>query len=351
MKPYLFQKARKMGVPVSGTFELTRCCNLSCRMCYIKGDAEKVKHLDAETWIDLGRQAVEQGMLYLLLTGGEPLIRSDFAEIYQELFRMGLRISVNSNGTLLTEEHIQIFREYPPERINVTLYGYHGETYENLCGSGNGRYAEIVRENLEKLRQANIPVALNTTFTRWNLQEMEEIVSYARKKHFPIRTAGFLFPSSEEQGCEKRDLPFTPQETGKLLADFDRMTLETDVLEKRRQQIKEVLEQNSPVKAWEERAGLDCMAGNGSFWISYEGMMYPCGMLQEGVPVLECGLESAWQQIRECAGKMVFPEECRNCLKKRFCPVCMAVYESFEKDRRKLKEYMCVRTDTYMREL
>ncbi|MBQ5711622.1 MAG: radical SAM protein, partial [Oscillospiraceae bacterium] len=61
-----------MGVPLSGTFELTPCCNMSCKMCYVrmtKAQQEAQAPLrTAEEWVALGRAAKEKGMLYLLLT-------------------------------------------------------------------------------------------------------------------------------------------------------------------------------------------------------------------------------------------------------------------------------------------
>ena len=79
---YLHQKAARSGVPLSGSFELTPCCNMTCKMCYIrmtKAQQEAVAPLrTAQEWVELGRMAKERGMLYLLLTGGEPFLRQDF---------------------------------------------------------------------------------------------------------------------------------------------------------------------------------------------------------------------------------------------------------------------------------
>ena len=101
---YLHRKGAALGVPLSGTFELTRRCNFNCRMCYIHSGENTVwkgGELSAGTWLAIASQAVKAGMLFLLLTGGEPLLREDFEEIYCGLNRMGLALSVNTNGSLL----------------------------------------------------------------------------------------------------------------------------------------------------------------------------------------------------------------------------------------------------------
>lgn len=79
----LYQKAEKNKIPLHGTFELSPICNFSCRMCYVRKTAKEIaasgrKMMTLEQWIHLGQKARDAGMLYLLLTGGEPLLWPDF---------------------------------------------------------------------------------------------------------------------------------------------------------------------------------------------------------------------------------------------------------------------------------
>lgn len=62
---------------------------------------------------------------------------------------MGLMVSINTNGSLLNEELLDIFKNYPPTRVNVSLYGGNAQTYQNLCG--NPAF-ELVTENIHKLK-------------------------------------------------------------------------------------------------------------------------------------------------------------------------------------------------------
>lgn len=92
---YMFYKAGRLGIPLSGTFELTPMCNFSCRMCYIRKTAEQVRNSKRpmrtlDQWLSLAEEARDAGMLYLLLTGGEPMIWPGFWELYEELSQMGL---------------------------------------------------------------------------------------------------------------------------------------------------------------------------------------------------------------------------------------------------------------------
>ena len=76
--------------PVNGTFELTGRCNLSCKMCLVRVDKKRIEELGlrertAEEWIDMARQVAEAGTLGLLLTGGEVMLRPDFAKFMKLL--------------------------------------------------------------------------------------------------------------------------------------------------------------------------------------------------------------------------------------------------------------------------
>lgn len=106
----LYDKAILRQIPISGTFELTPRCNMNCRMCFIRmSDTEmkqKGREYTAKEWIDLGKVCAAQGMLFLLLTGGEPFLRNDIEEIYTELSKLGLVISINSNGTMIEKETV-----------------------------------------------------------------------------------------------------------------------------------------------------------------------------------------------------------------------------------------------------
>ena len=76
---FLFNKASGRKVPLNGTFELSPECNFACRMCYVRKTCREILAHDRpmvtlEQWLEIARQAREQGLLYLLLTGGEPFL-------------------------------------------------------------------------------------------------------------------------------------------------------------------------------------------------------------------------------------------------------------------------------------
>ena len=79
------------------------------------------------------REAADAGMLYLLLTGGEPFLYPQFRVLMEGLHSMGLLITINSNGTMIDASVVEWLKQCPPSRINISLYGASDETYAQLC--------------------------------------------------------------------------------------------------------------------------------------------------------------------------------------------------------------------------
>ena len=100
---YIGMKTRLLKVPFSGSFELTPRCNMNCKMCYIrmteKEMAQVGQELTVEEWLRIARESVAEGMTMLLLTGGEPILYKGFRELYLQLRKMGLFISITRSQT------------------------------------------------------------------------------------------------------------------------------------------------------------------------------------------------------------------------------------------------------------
>ena len=100
-------KAVEKRIPVSGSIELTYRCNLRCIHCYLdrRSNLESTiaRELTTQQIIAIIDQISDAGCLFLLLTGGEPLSRNDFPEIYRHAKKRGMILTVFTNGTLITD--------------------------------------------------------------------------------------------------------------------------------------------------------------------------------------------------------------------------------------------------------
>lgn len=142
-KDYLYSKAARQRIPLGGTFELSPVCNFSCHMCYVRKTKAELarlgkREITADEWIRMGKECRDAGMLYLLLTGGEPFLYPEFRRLYEALHEMGLLLILNTNGTLIDEETVGWLKDRAPSRVNVTLYGASRETYGRVCQNSDG---------------------------------------------------------------------------------------------------------------------------------------------------------------------------------------------------------------------
>lgn len=353
VKDYVFKKGAAKRIPVSGTFELTSRCNFRCTMCYIHSESRQqcdaARELTAEQWLAIGREAVDAGMIYLLLTGGEPLLRPDFLQIYTGLIRMGLRISVNTNGSLITPQIAECFRQYPPEKVNVSIYGISEHTYGALCGNAAG-YEKTLR-GVRLLKEAGVRVNINTTFVRSNAADMEALVDFARTEGIPIRTAAYVFPPVRGGGGTASE-NLTPEEMGCLAARFDWMTLDAEQKALRLRVIRQCLGQDLPDTPVPPSRSGSCMAGKGSFWINWEGRMYSCGMLPDRAEeVVHQGFATAWKEMVRKSEDLRIPAACVECPLRPVCTVCAAVHSAAGCAPEEVPAEQCVKTKAYLQKI
>ena len=156
----LLDQAKRTRAPANGSIELLPLCNMNCDMCYVRLSREEMEKLGrlrtADEWLEIGRQMKEAGVLFLLLTGGEPFLYPEFRRLYLELRRMGMIITINTNGTLIDEDLAEFLGKYKPRRVNITLYGTDEEAYANLCHYPGG-YEKALR-GIRLLRECGVDV-------------------------------------------------------------------------------------------------------------------------------------------------------------------------------------------------
>ena len=222
---YLHSKGAKLGLPIGGNFELTARCNFDCPMCYVHLKQEDIdaqgQELTAEQWIDIARQARDAGMVFALLTGGEPFVRKDFFEIYHAMKELGLMISINSNGSMLSGEILGKLVEDPPFRMNISLYGGSNETYCGMCG--RPAYDNVTR-NIAALKNAGIDVRLNVSVTPYNRHDLEAICRKAEELGVHAKVASYMYPSIRVNGGRYGyGDRLSPEEAAKASVEWDRL--------------------------------------------------------------------------------------------------------------------------------
>ena len=336
---YLHVRANKEAIPLSGTFEITPRCNFSCRMCYVHENVSPSMEMSAKEWIELGRTARDAGMLFLLITGGEPLLRKDFPEIYTELRRLGLMVSINTNASLLTDELLDVLVKNAPTRVNVTLYGGSSETYRNLCRNDS---FETVTRNIRRMKEAGLPVKINCSVTPYNAHDVEYIHKFAKELNIPVQSAAYMYPPVRVNGEVYGSAPdrFTAEDAAKYTLRCREQVLTPEQLAA---SLYMPVDEECCRDVGEPMA---CRAGRTAFWVTWDGKIMPCGTFPSSFSydIRELGFLNAWQKIREDVIAIRMPKECAGCGKKDQCAICAASCMAETGSTTIKPEYICTMT-------
>lgn len=341
-------KADMAKIPLGGTMELSPLCNMDCEMCYVRKNKASVEHagglLSVEQWLHIAQQLKKMGTLFLLLTGGEPLLYPHFKELYISLHKMGFIIQINTNGTLITDEMVSLFNQYRPRQLNITMYGASDKTYQQLCHNSKG-FTSLTAV-IEKLQEKNIPVRITCSLTPHNIQDLEEIIEFVQERGLEFSPNEYMFPPMRKNGDNsERFLRFTPQECAQVRIR-SRMLMYPDAeMEKQCELLLRKIENTQPLP--EHRQGFQCRAGRSGFWINWEGNLLACGMMDNpSVSLKEYSFEEAWRYIVFECSKLVLCEKCRLCKKRTICNTCIAAcYVESNGEYDCCPQYLCDMSD------
>lgn len=325
--------SRQHRIPLSGSIEVTRRCNLRCVHCYLGVQAERRKpgsgEMSTMRILDIIDEITAAGCLYLLLTGGEPLLRDDFPVIYRHAKERGLLVTVFSNSTLISEKILMLFQDLPPHEVEISLYGATAPTYEKITGV-KGSYERCMR-GIKLLADNNIKVNLKTILMTLNSDQLCEMENIAREFGARFRFDAAISPCI---GGDKTplELRVSPEEAiDKEFSDPDRLRQWKTFFEESR---KHVLVD----------ALYGCGAGMTGFHINAAGYLQACVM----TPDLQCNLSETgfldgWNDmILRIRDKKAGPDfACMGCEKINLCGYCPAFFR-LEKGAEDVRsEYIC----------
>ncbi|MBD3385142.1 radical SAM protein [candidate division KSB1 bacterium] len=184
----LHQALPGQNIPLAGSIELTERCNLSCHYCYINKPAADKNCLDRELKTAEFKQlisgAAAMGCLWLLITGEEPLLRPDFAELYKTDKRKGMLVTIFTNATLLTAKLCRLFADMPPFG-KVTLCARREKTYERIT-SIKGAHPKYLK-GIDLLLQYNLPLRVKTPVFADNLVELDLLKAFTKERSLEFR--------------------------------------------------------------------------------------------------------------------------------------------------------------------
>ena len=296
-------------------WELTAACNLSCRYCRASASHEPDQ---GELDTDEAKRFVESIAPLkpmLILSGGEPLLRPDLFQIIRLAVSLGIRVSLASNGTLITPELAKEIADSGVSRVSISLDGADAAMHD--LGRGQGSFKRSI-EGIENLR-GRVDFQINFTVTQKNQSELIRIFDLAEKLGAAALHIFFLVPT----GRGREEDVITPVRQEEMLrqieGEMDRRTLEVQVT---------CAPQYARLKKpGHGRGSGGCLAGRRFVFVSRKGEVYPCGYLPLRVgSVREKNFIEIWenspelQALRE--GRL--KGKCGRCEFSRSCGGCRA---------------------------
>lgn len=339
----ILAQAKLTHTPANGSIELLPLCNMNCDMCYVRLSKEEMEAKGrlrtVDEWLEIGRQMKDAGVLFLLLTGGEPFLHPEFRKLYLGLKEMGMILTINTNGTLVDEDLAEFLGAHKPRRVNITLYGTDEETYANLCHYPGG-YEKTLR-GIRLLRKYGVDVKVGGSLARANKDDLDKLLDFQNELNIPVRVDTYMMPATRE-----RDLPYNrqsrldPEEAAEARIHALKREMGPELF---RQYVRQAIYQADHPEPVEEKPGhMACMAGQCSFTINWQGEMRPCVILSEpAVSVFATGFQAAWEYLVEETNKIFLNAKCTACRLRHLCRTCAAsaLLETGSYDG--VPEYMC----------
>jgi MoaA/NifB/PqqE/SkfB family radical SAM enzyme len=174
------------------SYELNLGCNYDCEHCYLG-----LKEFVGLSWPDRERLLYilrDAGVLWLQLTGGEPLIDKLFAEVYSLAYELGMMLGISSNGSRLSNPAIlDLLTSRRPYRLTLSVYGATASSYDGLTRR-RGSFAKFKR-GLAAGCEAGLPLRLNLIVARQNAHEVDQMVALAERLGLPHQVYSNMAPT------------------------------------------------------------------------------------------------------------------------------------------------------------
>lgn len=266
-------------------WELTNACNLACIHCRasaIKDPApDELSTAEAKHFMD---ELVEYKPI-IILTGGEPLLRSDVYDIARYATAKDLRVVLATNGTLLTPDIAGKLKAVGIQRVSISIDGSSAQTHDTFRGEP-GAFDGALR-GIDILKKAGISFQINTTITKRNLKQIPGIYDLALSLGASALHIFLLVPTGRGEEIESEEIP--PEEYERVLNWF------YDKSKDKRIQLKatcaphyfRIMRQRANaegIRITKETHGLEamtkgCLGGSAFCFVSSKGDVYPCGYL------------------------------------------------------------------------
>jgi len=317
-------------------WELTKECNLNCIHC--RAEAENVKFTGELALGEITAVIDDIASHYkpiLVLTGGEPLYRDDIFQIASYARSKGLRTALASNGTMIDENIARSIKEAGIQRVSISLDGSNAASHDGFRGIP-GSFGQALA-GIDHLRSVGVEFQINTTISRRNVDEIEDIMKLAEKIGSKALHIFMLVPVGCGVEIAESEM-ISKEKYESVLNWFYDKSKETDLELKATcaPHYYRIIRQRAKAEGRKltfENDGMaavtrGCLAGTGICFISHRGDVQPCGYLPIAVGnVKERPFHEIWEDapvFRSLRELENLTGKCGYCEYKTFCAGCRA---------------------------
>lgn len=327
MSEYLNQKTLSAvpRLPLEGKIDLTYRCNNNCRHCWLRipaGAPERQKELAAEEITVIVDDARAMGCRSWSISGGEPMLRPDFPEIFEYITRKSTSYTLNTNGTLITHEIAGLMKRKGAKM--VALYGATAKVHDHITRH-SGSFEAAMR-GFHYLREAGAGFMVQLVPMRDNYHEWDHMQELARylSPHWRCG-APWLYLSADGDSARNKEI-MRQRLSPKQVIRLDRPDLSDE--ERRQAEAAHTCRHGET----DDRLFAACIDVRRDFHIDPYGMMTFCGFVKD--PALQYDLgqgsfKECWETFIPSLADRVrgggeYLDNCASCDLKndcRWCPV------------------------------
>lgn len=297
--------------PTLVSLEVGRICNLKCQFCYLRDSLASGGRIGSlSTLARAAERAAEAGALFFNITGGEPTLHPDIAELLDHASSLGLAVVLRTNLFRLPGGLSQVRNK---ERI-VFATSYHdadAESFDLFVGRP-GACSRILR-NITNLREGGFKVRAHVVVTRRNVRSLGRIIDQLRRVDVPLTITDQVLPTLPTPYSDA----VNPSSAGEQDAGDDEHIGAADSLDLQRQGL----------ISRERRV---CSAGRGKLWLGPDGSVYACELFRSNpigdyighslMEITRSRRVAEWREVHVSE-----PDECACCPLRSGCPRCPAL--------------------------
>lgn len=251
---------------------LTNRCNLKCVYCGRNENQNEnciKKELTKEQWLSIFKDAQTVGLKKVNMTGGEIFCRQDCLSLIEETIKLGIKVSIETNGTIINESQIAYLSQFKDDlSISISLDGISPNTNDLTRGIGSFKRA---MNTIKIIKDNGIPLRIITVLSNDNYDEIPDL---ARMIHEKMGLGFRLLPNIIEYGrgtVASEEYGVSYEKMMKLMNDFY-----FDFLRKHKNDINISVELNMPFIPLDIYKHSFCPWGKAMLGIGYSGNVALC---------------------------------------------------------------------------